>query len=480
MKESKKSAVVIGAGPAGLTAGLELAKTKNFNVTLIEKDAVVGGISKTFEFKKCFFDIGPHHFITDSAKILAWWQDIMHGDFHKHKRYTRIYYKKHFFNYPLQPLNVVRGLSIKECVQSVFSYIRIRFFPIKDVCSFQDWVTNKFGSRLFSIFFKTYTEKVWGISCQELSADWSAQRIKGFSLSKAIFYAFFGRFFKKNKPRTLSDVFYYPSLGAGVLWENVAARIASYEGTSLYLNSPIVSIEHDEAKIVAVYSKEHNPSGGAAVLKRHAADYFFSTMPLRDLILAFDPLPAVEVVQAAQALRYRGLVTINLIVNKSYVSPDHWLYIHEKEVRMGRVGNMNNFSLKMVDNSDKHTALCLEYFSFIDEEFWHKTDYELVELGKKELEKIGLVKAAAVLDGMVVRTPDAYPMYVGSYKDHLGTVLNYLGRFSNLQLMGRNGLHSYNNMDTAMLTAMDAVDTVLVQEHVKMQKKMSGTDVFLT
>ncbi len=481
MKNAKKKAFIIGAGPAGLTAGMELLKAGNFAVTVIEKERVVGGLARTTEYKNCRYDIGPHHFITESEKVLAWWNEIMAGDFHQHKRYTRIYYKKHFFHYPLEPMNVVRGLSIMECVKSVLSYVWIRIFPIKEVRSFQDWVTNKFGRRLFSIFFKTYTEKVWGIECNKISADWSAQRIKGFSLSKAIFYAFFGGWFKKNKPRTINDVFYYPSRGAGTLWERAAEKIMQNDNAMLHLNTGVVSLEHDGKKIVAVSTAQQGSEQGARQITRHEADYFFSTMPLRSLILSLTPAAPAHVIKAAQSLCYRGLITVNLIIQKTHVCPDHWLYIHEKDVRMGRIGNMNNFSPLMVDDAGKHTALSLEYFTFVDEPFWFKSDYELVELGKKELEKIGLVKAAAVVDGMVMRTPEAYPVYDEHYKEYLSVVLNYLATFPNLQLMGRNGLHRYNNMDIAMLSAMASVDKVLEQERQRPAAKTpSAESVFLT
>jgi len=474
---NKKKIVIVGAGPAGLTAGIELLKTNNYAVTIIEKDTVVGGLAKTTEYKGCRFDIGPHHFVTESEKIEAWWKDLMQGDFIKLKRYTRIYYNKHFFHYPLDPINVIRGLNIFECARSVLSYIWYRIFPIKEIKSFQDWVTNKFGYRLFSIFFKTYTEKVWGISCDKISADWSAQRIKGFSLSKAIFYAFFGRWFKKNAPRTINDAFYYPSRGSGTLWEKAAQVITTDKDSEIYLSEDVVSIEHDGEhtgehdgnKITAIITKKTGAQHASQALKTYNADYYFSTMPLRTLILSLDPVAPDPVIEAAKALRYRGLITVNLIINKTHICPDHWLYIHEKEVRMGRIGNMNNFSLKMVDDPS-HTALSLEYFTFVDEPFWFKSDYELIELGKKELERIGLVKAAAVLDGMVMRTPEAYPIYDERYKEYLGVVLSYLSGFSNLFLMGRNGLHRYNNMDIAMLSAMEAFEKM--QEH---DKKQGGT-----
>ncbi len=479
---SKQKALVIGAGPAGLTAALELLKRSDTEITILERDAVVGGLAKTVEYKKCRFDIGPHHFITESDRITAWWQDIAEGDFFEHKRYTRIFYNHHFFNYPLEPVNVIRGLNILECARSVFSYMWVRFFPIKEVTSFEDWVTNQFGRRLFSIFFKTYTEKVWGIPCNEISADWAAQRIKGFSLSKAIFYAFFGRFFTKNKPRTINDVFHYPARGAGTFWEKVAGRVKAYPQAEILMQQSVAKIEHDHHRIVSVSTRNMAANGvGAAVpLERHAADVFLSTMPLQQLILSLDPLPPAVVVRAAQALRYRGLITINLIIDRHHVSADHWIYVHEKTVRMGRIGNMNNFSLKMVDDAAKHTALSLEYFTYVDEPFWFKPEHELIELAKYELEKIGLVRASSVIDGMVLRTPEAYPVYDANYKEHLCCVLDYLGIFKNLHLMGRNGMHRYNNMDVAMLSALDVVDRMLATQphdfcHQKKEKPVSAT-----
>ena len=463
MSSKKNKALIIGAGPAGLTAGIELLKTGNFEATVLERDNVIGGLARTTEYRGCRYDIGPHHFITSSEKIEKWWKDLMTGDFLEHKRFTRIYYNNHFFNYPLEPLNVLEGLSLWECLRCMVSYIRYRLFPIKKVRSFQDWVTNKFGYHLFSIFFKTYTEKVWGIECSQISSDWAAQRISGFSLSKAIFFAFFGRFYKKNKPRTIRDDFYYPSKGAGTLWEKAATSLQSFEGGQVHLNQDVVSLEHDGKKIIAVHAQDKRSTSGVQTLVRYDADYFFSTMPLRTLIKSLDPLPAEAIINAANSLQYRGLITVNLIVNKTAICPDHWLYVHEKKVKMGRIGNMNNFSMGMVDHPN-HTALSLEYFAFVGEAFWLKTEQELVEIAKLELEKIGLLKADEVLDGMVMKTAEAYPLYDEHYKEHLSTVLNYLGTFSNLELMGRNGLHRYNNMDIAMLSAISAVDNVLEKE----------------
>lgn len=472
----KKHAIIIGAGPSGLTAGIELLKTKKFSVHVLERDAMLGGLARTYEYKGCRYDIGPHHFITSSDWVTQWWDELMSEDFHPHNRFTRIYYNNHFFNYPLDPVNVIRGLSLFECARCVLSYVKSRIFPIKNVKTFQDWVSNKFGYRLFSIFFETYTEKVWGIACDEISSDWAAQRIKGFSLSQAIFYAFFGKWFKKNAPRTLVDKFHYPSKGSGTLWERAAKRLEAYEGGTVTLNQEVISIEHEGKRITGVYVRDTNiidPS--AQKIECIKGDYYLSSMPLQALVLALDKPAPESVIVGARGLQYRGLITVNLIINKTAICPDHWLYIHEKKVKMGRIGNMNNFSLKMVDNPE-HTALSLEYFSFVNDEFWKQSDVELLKLGAQELEQIGLIKESDVIDGMIVRTPEAYPLYDANYQQHLKVVLNYLSGFENLQLMGRNGMHRYNNMDIAMLSAKSAVDKILGQEnfvHPKMNMSSS-------
>jgi protoporphyrinogen oxidase len=477
MKNSRKQVLVIGAGSAGLTAACELLKHEKFTVTVLEREAVVGGLAKTIEYKKCRYDIGSHHFITDSQRVIDWWQSIMGNDFKKHHRVTRIFYKKHYFNYPLEPLNAIRGLSLIECIRSILSYAWIRFFPIKEARSLQDYVCNQFGRRLFSIFFKTYYEKVWGVGCDQVSGDWGAQRIKGFSLSQAIYSAFFGRWSSDNNKQPVNEIFYYPSGGTGTLWQRVADRIQTHEHGVIELNTDVASVEHTGNRITALLIAPKGQrviDSGARTLSRYNADYFFSTMPLRTLIMAMNPLPPMAIIHAANSLRYRGLINVNLIVDKAHVCPDHSLYIHGKDVRLGRVNNMNNFSSKMVDDPQKHTALSLEYFSYVDEPFWFKSDYELIELGKKELEKIGLVKAAAVIDGMIVRTPAAYPIYDSHYKEHLGVVLAYLAQFENLSLMGRNGMHSYNNMDVAMLSAFDAVDAVVAHQAAYQQPVKPG------
>jgi protoporphyrinogen oxidase len=464
--KNKKNVVIIGAGPAGLTAGLELLKTQSFSVEIIEKDDQIGGLAKTVTYKKYKYDIGPHHYITESKDIENWWKDVVKDEFVKLKRFTRIYYNKHFFLYPLEPINALLGLNIFESTRCVCSYFRYKFFP-KKVSSYEDWLTNRFGNRLFGIFFKSYTEKLWGIPCDQISADWAAQRIKNFSLGKAIFFAFFGKLFKKYTPRTILSEFYYPLDGSGSLWNVVGKKISKSAHGSIYLNEEVISVEHDNQKIVAVLTKStfNQDSTVTQQLKHYEGDYFLSTMTLCNLILSMDPLPPANVINAAKQLRCRALITINLIIDKEHITPDHWLYIHEKSVRTIRIGNMNNFSAGLRPNKN-HTALSLECFTFLDDPFWLKTDTELLEQAKNEVDKIGLVKKELILDGMVLRVPDAYPIYEGDYKLHLNMVYGYLENFKNLKLMGRNGMHQYNNMDTAMISAMNAIKPFIEQENV--------------
>jgi len=475
MASNKKKALIIGAGPAGLTAGYELLKTQKFSIEIIEKDNQIGGLAKTIDYKNYKYDIGPHHYVTESKEVEEWWKSVISEDeFVKLNRFTRIYYNKHFFLYPLQPINALMGLSPFESIRCVSSYFRYQLRP-KKVMSYEDWLSNRFGKRLFEIFFKSYTEKLWGIKCNQISADWAAQRIKNFSLGKAMFFAFFGKLFKKYTPRTILSEFYYPIYGAGTLWNNVGKKIIDSEHGKIHTNQKVVSIEHDGKKILAVLTKsmsDENQHGKnlctenqqmAQKLTRHDGDYFLSTMTLRDLVLNMDPIAPDKVINAAKQLRCRALITLNLIIDKKQITPDHWLYIHEKSVRTIRIGNMNNFSAQLRPN-ENHSAISLECFTFTDEPFWFKTDEELLEQAKLEIDKIGLVKKELIVDGMVLRVPDAYPIYEGNYKEYLNIVYNYLGKFKNLKLMGRNGMHQYNNMDTAMLSAMKAVDEIISYE----------------
>jgi len=468
VRESKK-ALVIGAGPAGLTAADALTK-EGYYVTLLERDKVVGGLSKTLDYKGCRFDIGPHHFITNHPEIEREWKHLMGNDCLERKRFTRLYYRKKFFYYPLRPLNAIFGLGLWECITCTLSYFKAQLFPIKPVVTFRDFIVNRFGIRLFSHFFKTYTEKQWGISCDSITSEWASQRIKSFSLSKAIVQAFFARWVKKNTANEMfdakSDIFYYPALGAGTLWDRFITQIPK-KRLHLRLQEEVVSIEHDGNRLRAVMTHEvssskTSTSAYAQHLHTYPADSFFSTMPLRNLVLALDPCAPEAIIAAARRLVYRDLITVNLIIQKQALSPDHWLYIHDKDVRLARINNINNFSIKMVDAPD-HTALTLEYPAFTGDALWASSDDVLIKHAKNDLEKIGIVPGKLVLDGMVLRSPEAYPVYDQQYKQNLTCVLDYLAHFENLFLMGRNGLHTYINMDVAMISARQAVNRAVAQ-----------------
>lgn len=479
MTLKKKTVVIVGAGPAGLTAGIEFLKNENFSVNLIEKDNTVGGLAKTVSYKDYKYDIGPHHYITDSKKIESWWKSFFLKEFITLHRFTRIYYKNHFFHYPLEPINVLKGLNIFECIICVTSYLKARLFPYKNPKNFKEWIINSFGKRLFNIFFKTYTEKLWEIPCENISADWATQRIKTFSLSKAIFYAFFGQFFRKNTPRTIQKNFLYPIKGSGSFWEKVAVKLNSSRSGAIKLNEEVISIKHLQNKITTIFTKNTKIKNQTTLkLNQYKCDYFLSTMPLRDLIARMDPLPPKKITFAAKRLKYRALSIVNFIIDKKNVCPDHWLYIHEKNLKLVRIGNMNNFSIKLLPNAE-HTALSLEYFSFTTDNFWKIPDSELIDLAKNELEKIGLVKKSQILDGMVLKIADAYPVYELNYKEDLNLVLDYLTKFKNLKLIGRNGAHQYNNMDTAMLSAMKAVNEIIMEktEQTMHNKRQISTSI---
>ncbi len=451
-----RKVLIIGAGPAGLTAGWKLIQKRKYKIVIVDQDSMVGGLAKTIPFKGCLFDVGPHHFVTNSEEILALWKFWVGDKFMKLDRFTRILYKGHFFKYPLEIFNVLSGLSFVECLKIVGSYFWYRIFPYKNPRSFEQWMINRFGYHLYKIFFKSYTEKVWGISCNKISADWASQRIQNFSLGAAIIYLFLGRFIKKSSHRTLSKSFYYPIKGSGSLWELVASDILD-AGEEIFLSQRVVRIEHHKGVIKQVFTSTKGEKSG---LRSYKVDYLLSSMALKDLLNALSPKPPQEVVAAAQKLRYRGLITINFVVQATDVIPDHWLYIHDKRVKLGRIGNMNNFSKQMVLNNENCTALSLEYFSFYEDKFWQKSDEEIINIGKTELNLLGIVKKNKIIAGKVLRFPQAYPVYDLNYKKNLDIVFGYLKTIKNIFLMGRSGMHCYNNMDIAMMSAIQAVDEI--------------------
>lgn len=458
-KFDNKKVVIIGGGPAGLTAAYELSKAGVESIVL-EKDRMVGGISRTVNYKNYYFDLGGHRFFTKVKRVDDMWKEVLGDDFLRRKRLSRIYYNKKFFYYPLRPFNALFGLGLWNSFLIIASYLYSHTFPLKQEETFDQWVSNRFGERLYRTFFKTYTEKVWGIPCSEIRAEWAAQRIKGLSLISAIKNTLIkpqknGK--NRNVIKTLIDGFDYPKLGPGMVWQAVA-EIVQGNGSQIYLGAEVERILWAKNR---VESLEVKLNGQKKVIQ---GTHFISSMPIREIIQRFQPSVPGKVLEAANGLNYRDFLTVVLIVNKRDVFPDNWIYIHDPCVKLGRIQNFKNWSPYMVPDQDK-TCLGLEYFCFEGDEFWMMTEQELIELGKRELKALGLVQVCDIEDGKVVRMPKAYPVYDSGYRESLQIVREFLSGINNLQLVGRNGMHKYNNQDHSMLTAMHAVENILGASH---------------
>lgn len=456
MFENKnKKVVIIGAGPAGLTAAYQLCK-ENVESVVLEKDNVVGGISRTVNYKGYLFDIGGHRFFTKVKAVDEMWREVLGKEkFLKRSRLSRIYYDKKFFFYPLKATNALLGLGIWNSFMLFGSYVKSQVMPIKNEKSFEDWVSNRFGKRLYNTFFKTYTEKVWGIPCNEISADWAAQRIKGLSLFSTIKNAILASK-SDNKGeiiKTLIDAFDYPEKGPGQMWEKVADDIQT-RGSELKMESCVEKIIWEDNKVTALGI---GINGHSEVVP---GTDFISSMPIRELVRKMEPAPPEEVTKAAELLAYRDFLTVSLIVNKADLFKDNWIYIHDSAVKVGRIQNFKNWSPQMVPDPNK-TCLGLEYFCFKGDGLWNMADEDLIKLATKELGMLDLVDPKDVEDGAVVRMPKAYPVYDSVYADALQTIRDFLDDFGNLYLVGRNGMHKYNNQDHSMLTAMMAVKNIL-------------------
>jgi len=451
--------VVIGAGPAGLTAVYELAKN-GLPSTLLEAGKQVGGISQTVSYKDFRFDIGGHRFFSKVPMVNELWHEILGDNFLLRPRISRIHYKNRFFDYPLKATNALAGLGPVEALLIGFSYAKTKIFPSHNEENFEQWVINRFGTRLYQIFFKTYTEKVWGIPCSEISADWAAQRIKNLSLKEAVRNAVFGARNGKNGKivTSLIEEFHYPRFGPGMMWERCEELVAGY-GSQTLKGVRVEGIRHRHGRVEYVSGRtasgEHIEFEGS---------HFVSTMPLKELIEAMDPQPPEKVVQAAQGLRYRDYLTVVLMVNREEVFPDNWIYIHSPEVKMGRIQNYKNWSPYMVPNPSR-TSLGLEYFLWEKDDEWTWPNDRLIELGVRECAQIGLINPREVEDGTVVRMEKAYPVYDHQYQEYVHTVRQYLETLTNFQTIGRNGLHRYNNQDHSMVTGVYAAQNIMGGAH---------------
>ena len=446
MDKSKKI-IVIGAGPAGLTATYDGAKRKA-KIICLEGDNMVGGISRTVERNHFRFDIGGHRFFSKIDRVNGLWKEILGEEFLLRSRLSRIFYNGTFFNYPLSPFNALFGLGIVNSILIVCSYLRSKLFPDLPEENFETWVANRFGKRLYTTFFKTYTEKVWGIDCREIRAEWAAQRIKGLSLRSAVLNAFKK---KQTSIKTLIEAFHYPRLGPGQMYETMADKAKSL-GAELYLSHHVNALHHKDSRIVS--ATVTTPDGNISM----AGTDFISTMPITQLVLSMDPKPPQKVLDAAGALRYRALLTINLYIDAPQELPDTWIYVHDPAVRMGRIQCFANWSPYMVP--ENKSSLGLEYFCWEGDDLWSMDDEALIQLGIKEIDRLGLLQTDKVFDGFVIRMPKCYPVYDAAYSGHLEVIKKYLQQFENLQLCGRYGLFKYNNMDHSILTGLYAVENV--------------------
>jgi protoporphyrinogen oxidase len=452
----KYDVIVMGAGPAGIATAQKLSENGK-SVLVIDKDSQVGGISKTVNYKIFLFDLGPHRFFTKSKTINKLWEDTLGEDFLPVDRLTRIYYKNKFFNYPIKPVNALQGLGIITAIQVLLSYLWIKIYPYPREDNFEEWVSNRFGYKLYSIFFKSYTEKLWGIPCAEIQAEWVAQRIKGLSMRSAIKNALFP---KKNSLKTLVEEFHYPKYGSGMMYEKMAENAKNF-GAEFLMREKVLEIFHENGKAKTVKVKNLD-SGEVTILE---SDYLVSSIPLTFLAKILNPAPDQEVLEAINNLKYRSTLIINLIYKKTKNPfPDNWIYVHSPEVKMLRIGNPANMSPFMVPDKEK-IALGVEYVCEEKGSLWNKNDEELIDMAVQELEMLDFLKKSDFSDGFVIRVPKTYPVYSTSYPENFEKLKKFIDGFQNLQPIGRYGMFKYNNMDHSLLTGIYAAENILGANH---------------
>jgi protoporphyrinogen oxidase len=450
--------VCIGAGPACLSAAYELSKTKD--VLVLEANSeYVGGISRTVNYKNFLFDIGGHRFFSKSQEINDFWQEILGDEMLTRPRKSRIYYGGKFYSYPLKPFEALFNLGAFESLHCMASYLLRKVFPLKEPKNFQEWVSNQFGDRLFSIFFQTYTEKVWGMKCTEISADWAAQRIKGLSLWNAISSALFPQ--NKHNVKSLIDSFKYPRKGPGQMWSATTEKIKQ-NGGRVWLGRKVIKLNYlpNVKKWEVVYI---NPEGQeySVLCKR-----VISSAPMGKLVENLTPKPTQKIIDCAKNLKYRDFLVVALMVEDKNRFDDNWLYIHDPKVKVGRIQNFKSWSPDMVPDPTKN-CYGLEYFCNEGDETWKLSDNELIELAKKEITQLEIIDSAKIIDGCVVRQKKAYPVYDESYADRVAQIREYVfENYPELYLVGRNGMHKYNNQDHAMMTGLLTAENIIAGKKI--------------
>jgi protoporphyrinogen oxidase len=452
--------VIIGGGPAGLTAAYELQKRSARHTPLVyEASNMVGGISRTETNNGYRFDIGGHRFFTKVSEVEQMWHEVLGGDFITVPRLSRIYYREKFFDYPLKLFNALGNIGPYESMRILLSYFKWQVRPYRKEESFEEWVINRFGGRLYMHFFRSYTQKVWGINPKEIRADWAAQRIKNLSLFKAVWNAISGA----NDTTSLIEEFQYPRLGPGMMWERTQ-ELVEERGGQVNLRSEVVRVNREGNRVKSIEVRHWHEDGSQPTLEVVEGEEFINSMALRDLIHAMDPPPPAEVVEAANMLKYRDFLIVTLVLDHADPFKDNWIYIHSPKVKVGRIQNFRAWSKEMLP--DQNTAsIGMEYFCQKGDGLWNMTDEELRELAANELEQLGLAKAEHVIGAAIIRQPKAYPVYDGDYRKALDVLEEWITGLENFQTVGRNGLHRYNNQDHSMLSAMLAARNVLGEKH---------------
>tara|TARA_B100000795_G_scaffold212561_1_gene166197 strand:+ start:796 stop:2217 length:1422 start_codon:yes stop_codon:yes gene_type:complete len=442
-----KKIAIIGAGPAGLTAAYELSK-KNLKVDLYEASQSVGGMAKTISLWGQFVDLGPHRFFSSDPRVNELWLEVIGSEYKMVERITRIFYKKTFFDYPLKPFNALMGLGFGESIICIMSYFYSKIKPIKKVNTFEEWVINRFGNRLFNIFFKSYSEKLWGIRCDELDSEFAAQRIKKLSLTEAIKSALFAN--RKNKHKTLVDEFAYPLKGSGHVYELMLEKIKE-KNNSIFLNTSV-------RRIIVPNNEISNPIIELSNGNKITYDHVISTMPITKLIEGMDA--PKNILNHSKSLKFRNTILVYLEVEGDYLFPDQWIYIHNNELKTGRITNFNNW-VETIKNGKTNTILCLEYWCYKEDELWRREDSKLIDLAKIDINKSELIKNKTIKNGKVIRVPNCYPVYKSGYKDHLKPIENYLSTQKGLSVIGRYGSFKYNNQDHSILMGILAAENII-------------------